>query len=120
MRLKKILIIFMIITIIAVPVSAKPKLPKVVLVGQILEVSQEEKYTRILVDGYIKNCEVYKEQVMVIVSDETKILNPCDKEIEGLTFDKGDTVYVQLSPIMTKSIPPQSQAIKIQVTKSKK
>ncbi|WP_010294882.1 hypothetical protein [Clostridium senegalense] len=115
MKIKRILLFTMMMLLITIPASGK--IPETILIGEVQEVKQEGNYTRLLVEGYLKGCEVYKETVVVIVSEDTKILKPCKKELNKIVFDKGDTVYVELSPAMTKSIPPQSSAIKIQLTK---
>ncbi|WP_027631476.1 hypothetical protein [Clostridium hydrogeniformans] len=119
MRLKRALVFLLLLfTFSSTTVFAmQPKSP--ILMGEILEVQKDDKTntTRLLVEGYIKSCEVYNEKVLVIVGEDTKIMGGCDGKDGKPDFAKGDKVFVVLSSAMTKSIPPQSSAKKIQVSK---
>lgn len=92
-----------------------------ILIGKITEVktSENNKDVRILVDGVIKSTDVYKETVLVIISDETSVLDKGGNKLIKTDLKKGDGVVIVLSPEMTKSIPPQSVAKKIEVYKIK-
>jgi len=87
--------------------------------GEILEVRVDSKQenTMLLVKGYIKSCEIYQEELVAVVSKDTKLMTSCGKKVDELKFEKGDKVFIELSPIMTFSIPPQSPALKIQLSK---
>ena len=89
-----------------------------IFVGKILEVEKTEDNTRLLVQGYIKGCEVYEETLVALVNEKTEILGICNNE-KIKDFSIGDRVYIELSEAFTKSIPPQSVAKKIQVSKIK-
>ncbi|MEW8955993.1 hypothetical protein [Clostridium sp.] len=119
MKLKRV-IIFLVILLTFSSTTAFASQPKPsILMGEILEVQKDDKedVTRLLVEGYIKSCDVYKEKVLVIVNKDTKIIKGCDEKKEKPDFAKGDKVFVVLSAAMTKSIPPQASAKKIQVSK---
>lgn len=98
-----------------------------IFMGKVLVVEEKDKFNniRIRVKGYIKGCEVYEEEMFVIISNDTKVIaNNCNEEKNkdsstNLNIEVGDTVFICLSDVMTSSIPPQSSAKKIQVTKVK-
>lgn len=104
-----------------------------IFMGKVLSVEEKDKFDniRIRAKGYIKGCEVYEEEIFVIISKDTKIIsNNCNEEKKSeeeknkecatdLKIEVGDTVFICLSDVMTSSIPPQSSARKIQVTKVK-
>ena len=114
-----------------------------IFMGKVLEVDEKDKdsNTRIRVKGYIKGCEVYEEEIFAIISKDTKIItNSCngekkieDKKAEAKKSEEngkkcetgdvniavGDFVFICLDDVMTKSIPPQVVAKRIQVTKVK-
>lgn len=86
--------------------------------GEILEVNNDDKgNTMVLAEGYMKGQKIYKEKLVAIVGPDTKILDCEGKEVKEGNFAKGDVVFIRLSEIMTKSIPPQSPALKIQSCK---
>ncbi|SHH57706.1 hypothetical protein SAMN02745196_00836 [Clostridium collagenovorans DSM 3089] len=89
-----------------------------IFMGEVVKIEEEAKYgiTKLLVKGYIKDSEIYNEELIVIVNADTKIIQ-CNNEKNSVGFTEGDKVFIVLSPIMTKSIPPQSVAEKIQITK---
>lgn len=114
----------------------KPKGP--IFMGKVIAVDEKDKDNniKIRVKGYIKGCEVYEEELLVIISEDTKIIASNCNESKGCEKSKseedkkkcenidinvgvGDNVFICLSEIMTKSIPPQVVAKKIQVTKIK-
>ncbi|MCY6960172.1 DUF3221 domain-containing protein [Clostridium brassicae] len=121
MKIKKI-ILTLLICILTVNMSAFAKPVKSpIFLGEILEVQKGNKgeNNRLLVEGYIKECEVYKEKLVIIINEDTKIMKGCKEEVNNVEFKKGDKVFVTLNSAMTKSIPPQTVAKKIQVTKNK-
>ena len=112
---------------------AKEKVPEQhdrgnMFMGEVLDVQKDGKNTKLLVEGYLKNCDVYKEQLLVIVSENTKIVNQCnedkkdekDNKKNPVEFIKGDKVFMVLDKAMTKSVPPQVNALRIKVTKVNK
>ncbi|GAB6170505.1 hypothetical protein JCM1393_29650 [Clostridium carnis] len=119
MKLKRCLYTtVLLLTIFSIPVYSKP-IKSPVFIGEILEVNKGEngKVNSILVDGYIKGNEVYKEKIIGIISDETKILNSSNDKKEDIIIEKGDLVYMRISEAMTKSIPPQSTIKRVFISK---
>ena len=106
----------MMFTVTAFATQADPT----IFLGEIVEVNMDAKQenTRLLVRGYIRGCEIYQEELIANVSKNTLLMTSCGKQVEELKFEKGDKVFIELSQIMTPSIPPQSPAMKIQVTKA--
>lgn len=130
MRLKKsVIVALLLITVLSIPAMARPAKNGPIFMGEVLEVSRDEQNNtlRILVKGYIKGCEVYQEELVALINEETVIIeNKCitgsgePKEklnYKNLQASKGDNVFIILSDAMTKSIPPQSVARAIQVSK---
>lgn len=119
MKIKRVIALLAIsIMMFTVTAFAKPAGPSIFM-GEILEVNLDSKQenTMLLVKGYIKGCEIYPEELVAVVSKDTKLMTNCGKKVNTLNFEKGDRVFIELSPIMTSSIPPQSAALKIQVSK---
>lgn len=121
MKLKKnillmSLLLFMGLIIVGVKVEAKPNKSPVVI-GEVLEVTKDKDTVMVLVDGFIKGNEVIKEQLILIVGEETKVLNSKADKKENIEIEKGDMVYARVSDAMTKSLPPQVSAKRIFVTK---
>ena len=120
----------------SIPIFAQTEKVKAkgpIFMGKVLGVEEKDKFNniRIRVKGYIKGCEVYEEEIFVIISNDTKVIaNNCNEEKKSdeeknkdsstnLNIEVGDIVFICLSDVMTSSIPPQSSARKIQVTKIK-
>ncbi|ATD55356.1 hypothetical protein [Clostridium chauvoei] len=119
MKIKRITLAVLIFIIIgSIPVYAAP-CKSAVMIGEILEVqnNEEEKTIKLLVDGYIKGQEISKEQVLILVNEETVVMDSSNDTKEKIEFEKGDKVYIRLSEAMTKSIPPQSVAKRIYISK---
>lgn len=119
MRLIRIVCIALIFTLMSSTyVFAKPPRSPIFM-GEILEVQKDdnEKNTKLLVEGYIKSCDVYKENLVAIITEETKIKSGCEEGSEKVEFKKGDKVFIVLDEAMTKSIPPQVIAKMIKVSK---
>lgn len=130
MKFKRAITITALIAIIfTIPVMALPTKKGPIFMGEIIEVTRDEQFDtlRLLVRGYIKGCEVYEEELVALVTEETKIIeNKCivgsGESSEKVTYknlqaSKGDKVFIILSEAMTKSMPPQSSAQAIQVSK---
>ena len=145
LKLKRTLVVAMLCIIgFTTPVFAQLETVKTgktkgpIFMGKVLEVDEKDKdsNTRIRVKGYIKGCEVYEEEIFAIISKDTKIItNSCneEKKVEDKKSEEdgkkcetgdinivvGDFVFICLDDAMTKSIPPQVVAKRIQVTKVK-
>lgn len=140
LKLKRTLsVIMMCLMGFNVPVFAQTeKVRDPIFMGKVLEVEKNEKDSniRIKVKGYIKSCEIYEKEIIAIINKDTKIVNSnCNKEkkddekkneentnkfeLTSVNIEKGDTVFIHLDKAMTKSIPPQVGAKKIQITKVK-
>lgn len=106
--------------------------------GKVIEVQKNEKDNniRVKVKGYISGCEVYEEELIAIVNNETKIItNGCKEENKpevknekdgenkckptDVDIKVGDNVFIRLDKAMTMSLPPQSVAKKMQITRPK-
>ncbi|EGT3615204.1 hypothetical protein FHH43_02965 [Clostridium perfringens] len=107
----------------SVLVSAQELEPPIIM-GRVLEVNtaSDGKTLMVRVRGYLKSCFVYEEELIAIVGDQTEYLKGCEanNSNEKPTIEKGDYVYVVLSNVFTNSIPPQSSAQKILVSKPPK
>ncbi|MGG7077878.1 hypothetical protein [Clostridium sardiniense] len=104
-----------------VSASANP-LKDPLLMGEIKKVEKcnDSGNIRVIVDGYMKGCETYKDQVLIIIDKNTKMHEGCKKECkEEVKCEVGDYVSVVLDKKITKSIPPQAYAKRVQVTKKK-
>lgn len=122
MKAKRIIILAAIfIMVFTVTAFAKPA-PNNMFLGEIIEVNMDSKQenTMLLVKGYLKSCDVFPQELVAVVSKDTKLATSCGKEVNEIKFEKGDNVFIELNPAMTFSIPPQSSAVKIQVSKSVK
>lgn len=114
----------------SIPVFARDKGNDMTMfMGEVLEVQRNEKDNNLMVrtNGYINGCEVYKEELIAIISNESLSMNKdCStndkskvEKIKVETFDiqVGDNVFMILNEAMTKSIPPQVGAKLIKVTR---
>lgn len=137
MRLKRVIALAIICIMgFTIPTFAESKPEKVrdpIFMGKVLEVDKNDKDSnvKIRVKGYIKSCDVYEEELIVLINNETKIMTgDCNKEkadetnkkevvLTDLVVKKGDTIFIKLNNAMTKSIPPQVNAKKIKVTSLK-
>lgn len=124
MNLKKSLIVFILLLGILNLTGAKPKMEtnyrSPIFIGEIIEVYKEdEKVIEITVEGYLKTNDIYKEKLVGIISEDTKIINSENNKIEDIELEKGDLVYMRVSEIFTKSIPPKTVVKRMFVTKLK-
>ena len=113
------------ILIMSLPAFAHPKKELVpIFMGKVLEISKDEKNNsvRIRAEGYIKGCSVYEEELILIITEDTKYIP--DKCVKDENIEKepeiGDFIFAILNNAMTKSIPPQVTVKAIQVTKVNK
>lgn len=124
MKFKKSLILILsFMMIIGVLVSAKPskavKNKGPVVMGQIIEVNKDQdgKVTSITVEGFIKDNEVMKIKIVGLISEDTKILNSAHDPQDKILIEKGDLVSMRINMAMTKSNPPQSNIIRMFISK---
>ena len=91
-----------------------------IFMGTVIEVSYENKdIIRVKMKGYIKNCNIYQEEIVGIIDNETIFLQgECGMNIiEKNNIKINDIVYVKLNKVMTASIPPQSLIEEIQINR---
>lgn len=142
LKVKKILVVSMLCimgfsstTVLAETTKEEWKNKGPIFMGKVLEVERndKDKNIRVKVKGYIRGCEVYEEELIAIVNEDTDIiLDRCNKEnkakdknseleleLKDINIEKGDNVFIRLDKAMTMSLPPQSLAKKIQITKIK-
>lgn len=126
MKLKKSLIItFSFLLITGTLISAKPiksdRGKGQVVMGEIKEVNKDDKgkIISITVEGYIKGKEVSKITIIGLINEDTKIFNSSHDRKEDILIEKGDIVSMRVDEAMTKSLPPQSNIIRLFITKHK-
>lgn len=124
MKFKKSLILILsFMMIIGILVSAKPsrggKDKGPVVMGQVIEVNKDQdgKVTSITVEGFIKGDEVMKIKLVGLISEDTKILNSAHDPQDKILIEKGDLVSMRVNMAMTKSNPPQSNIIRMFISK---
>ena len=122
MRIKRILLgTLMLMLFMTMPVFASNKEKTPIFMGKVLEVIKDDKYdnVRIKAKGYIKGCSIYEEELILIVNKDTEIIgHQCEAEDKKETeVCVGDLVFAKLDKAMTKSIPPQVVAKRLQITK---
>lgn len=125
MKFKRILVSTLLcILSLSIPTFASNKEKSPIFMGKVLEVTKDDKNNSVKVKakGYIKGCSVYEEEVILIITKDTEIIGAkCGNE-EKYEEDVcvGDLIFVKLDKAMTKSIPPQVVAKKIQISKDNK
>lgn len=100
-----------------------------IFMGEIVNIEQSENNDtiRVTINGYIKGCEIYKEHIIGIITNDTYIIPStynCNENELNLTkvnvgdfkIKKGNTVFCILDEAMTKSIPPQVRIKAIQIS----
>lgn len=125
MKFKKTLVITLLFILsLSIPTFASNKEKSPIFMGKVLEVTKDEKdnSVRVKAKGYIKGCSVYEEELILIVTKDTEIIgSKCGNEEK---YEKevcvGDLIFAKLDRAMTKSIPPQVVAKKIQISKVNK
>lgn len=125
MKLKKTLVITLLFILsLSIPTFASNKEKSPVFMGKVLEVTKDEKDNSVRVKGkgYIKGCSVYEEELILIVTKDTEIIgSKCGNEEKYENeVCVGDLIFAKLDKAMTKSIPPQVVAKKIQISKVNK
>lgn len=125
MKLKKSLIVFVLLLGIANLVGATPNIEKnyrsPIFMGEVIEVYKEnDKVTRITVDGFLKSNNIFKQRIIGIITEDTKVINSeNNKKEENIEIKEGDLVYMRVSEAFTKSEPPQTVIKRIFITKTK-
>ena len=125
MKLKRVLVITLVLILsLSFSTFASNKEKSPIFMGKVSEVIKDEKENsvRVKAKGYIKGCSVYEEELILIVTEETEILgNECgNQEKVEKEVCVGDLIFAKLDKSMTKSIPPQVVAKKIQISKVNK
>lgn len=131
MKYKKIILLTLLFTMLLTTsaFAQERKMKSPLFMGEVQEVilSGGENIAKIKVKGYIKNCTVYKEELIGIVSTKTILIpSQCSPESANkglepinpteLKINKGDIVFMLLEEAMTKSIPPQVSVKAIQIS----
>ena len=125
MKFKRTLVITLLcILSLSIPTFASNKEKSPIFMGKVLEVTKDDKdnSVRVKAKGYVKGCSVYEEELILIVTKDTEIIgSKCGNEDK---YEKevcvGDLIFAKLDKAMTKSIPPQAVAKKIQISKVNK
>ncbi|MBM6860156.1 hypothetical protein H9X78_06560 [Clostridium saudiense] len=125
MKFKRTLVITLLcILSLSIPTFASNKEKSPIFMGKVLEVTKDDKdnSVRVKAKGYVKGCSVYEEELILIVTKDTEIIgSKCGNEEK---YEKevcvGDLIFAKLDKAMTKSIPPQVVAKKIQISKVNK
>ena len=131
MKKKRIVVLAILFTLVfgfRVFASEKNTNPAIFM-GQITNVEKSENNDalRVTVNGYIKGCEVYEEEIIGIITEETYVipstyncneneLNLTKVNVNDFKLEKGETVFCILDEAMTKSIPPQVRIKAIQIS----
>lgn len=131
MKQKRIIVLTLLFTLLfSVKVFASENnINPAIFMGEIIDIEQSENNDalRVIIKGYIKGCEVYKEKIIGIITNDTYIIPStynCNENELSLTkvnvsdfkLKKGDTVFCILDEAMTKSIPPQVRIKAIQIS----
>lgn len=125
MKFKRILVVTLLLLIsLSMPTFASNKEKSSIFMGKVLEVTKDDRdnSVRVRAKGYVKGCSVYEEELILIVTKDTEIIGTkCGNEekVENEVC-VGDLIFAKLSKAMTKSIPPQVVAKKIQISKVNK
>lgn len=125
MKFKRSLIVTLLFLLsVSIPAFASNKEKTPIFMGKVLEVEKNDKdnNVRVKAKGYIKGCSIYEEELILIITKDTELLRyKCDKEknVENEVC-VGDYIFAKLDKAMTKSIPPQVVAKKIQISKCDK
>ncbi len=103
--------------------SSNIEIDDTIFMGKVVEISQENNEVYyIKVNGYIKNCTIYPEEIIGIINNETIFIkSKCELEKVNISnIEKGDCVYIKFNSIMYPSLPPQSIVEEIEVSKIKR
>lgn len=124
MKFKRTLLITLLcILSLSIPTFASNKEKSPIFMGKVLEITKDDKdnSVRVKAKGYVKGCSVYEEELVLIVTKDTEIIvSKCGNEEKHEEVCVGDLIFAKLYKAMTKSIPPQVVAKKIQISKVNK
>lgn len=127
MRFKKVLFSLLAIIIFSNVIISSKELKPPIFMGKVMEVTtaSDGKTLMVRVKGYIKSCQVYEEEVIALIGEETKVLKECQddnkkNDSNKIVIEKGANVYIVFSNIFTNSLPPQSLAKKILISNPQK
>ena len=119
---KSIVAAMLFVGLFSIPASAHPRKGPIFM-GTIKKVEEckDSKDIKLLVDGYMNACDVYKGEIIIKVNEKTKLHGSCNKKDckEEIKLEVGDHISAILDDKITKSIPPQASAKKIKVTSKK-
>ena len=119
---KSIVAAMLFVGLFSIPASAHPRKGPIFM-GTIKKVEEckDSKDIKLLVDGYMNACDVYKGEIIIKVNEKTKLHGSCNKKDckEEIKLEAGDHICAILDQKITKSIPPQASAKKIKVTSKK-
>lgn len=119
---KSIVAAILFVGLFSIPASAHPRKGPIFM-GTIkkIEECKDSKDIKLLVDGYMNACDVYKGEIIIKVNEKTKLHGSCNKKDckEEIKLEVGDHISAILDQKITKSIPPQASAKKIKVTSKK-
>lgn len=119
---KSIVAAILFVGLFSIPASAHPRKGPIFM-GTIKKVEEckDSKDIKLLVDGYMNACDVYKGEIIIKVNEKTKLHGSCNKKDckEEIKLEVGDHISAILDQKITKSIPPQASAKKIKVTSKK-
>ncbi|MGV3074299.1 hypothetical protein ACEE21_04225 [Clostridium baratii] len=119
---KSIVAVILFVGLFSIPASAHPRKGPIFM-GTIKKVEEckDSKDIKLLVDGYMNACDVYKGEIIIKVNEKTKLHGSCNKKDckEEIKLEVGDHISAILDDKITKSIPPQASAKKIKVTSKK-
>lgn len=86
--------------------------------GEIKSITKLDDNTRILVEGKSFD-EGYSDSIIFNISENTEIINPLNNEIVSIDdLKEGDTINTFYNGVLTRSIPPQGNAEKIEILKN--
>ncbi|MGG7160644.1 hypothetical protein [Clostridium baratii] len=119
---KSIVAAMLFVGLFSIPASAHPRKGPIFM-GTIKKVEEckDSKDIKLLVEGYMNACDVYKGEIIIKVNEKTKLHGSCNKKDckEEIKLEVGDHICAILDQKITKSIPPQASAKKIKVTSKK-
>ncbi|OPF51905.1 hypothetical protein BH721_10565 [Clostridium baratii] len=119
---KSIVAAILFVGLFSIPASAHPRKGPIFM-GTIKKVEEckDSKDIKLLVEGYMNACDVYKGEIIIKVNEKTKLHGSCNKKDckEEIKLEAGDYICAILDQKITKSIPPQASAKKIKVTSKK-
>lgn len=87
------------------------------IVGKVTKINKSEKNTSLLIKGESIG-KAYNNAIVLNIGSETAIINPITNETVALeNIKEGDMVRGYYGPVLTKSLPPIGNALKIEVLK---